>query len=776
MVADGTGGGCPGGPLRRVADGHSRHGTQLRQSGPGRSGEARDLYHWHLTHQRNVVGTAVGLYYIRTSDPWPSSRRSSRTTPTPPGRKPPRTFQNSGIRDYSWPCVLVLVERWLQPEDFGTGPGQVSVDEKVPTTLYLPDGRTVPVCVVQVDPAEPARDPVPAWVWPERVIGGGLPVITRSQGEEHVASVGTLVTDGHTVYALTARHVCGPVGTPVSTRLRRHEVEVGQASEHQLMRVPFDVAYPDLVCHRTYLTLDAGLVEVDELADWTSQTYGLPPAGPFADLSEHNLTTKLVNAEVVAFGAASGYLRGRIAALLFRYRSIGGYDDITDFLIAPGPGQHGSQPGDSGTVWHLRQTADDGSVQLLPIALQWGGENLVGATPGRGFNFALASSLTNVLRLLDVSLVVDHNTQAQPFWGKTGHYTIASLACEHLRTSRLRTLMRNNLDRIGFQLVGARPRRHRRRHHEAEPEPAVRPARRRARPGLEEPADQGRRRPRHVVPPWAGAPHPLRRHRRAAHHRRQDPAPALHGRSHAGRRRGLAGVLQLARSHRPGGPRAAALPGLAVLRRDGRRRRGRRRGPVRLRGGAGVPLRRRRLAAAARVLPRRRRAGDTDPPAVGQGVHSAYESSMVDAFSTEILAGLQATLTHRGAEQGPILSGRDAAVAVVRLMDRTAKTLPPADLIAVFAQTQVGPDDPGPDGDPGRARHPVGTSAAATVKVMADGTRTLAAIWEAAFAAGKGTSTIPAAKPRPSTPQPCRSSTRTPTSSGRSTSTTSGRC
>ena len=40
-------------------------------------------------------------------------------------------------------------------------------------------------------------------------------------------------------------------------------------------------------------------------------------------------------------------------------------------------------------------------------------------------------------------------------------------------------------------------------------------------------------------------------------------------------------------------------------------------------------------------------------PAVGAGVHSAYETAMVDAFSTEILAGLQATLTRRGAEQGP---------------------------------------------------------------------------------------------------------------------------
>jgi hypothetical protein len=156
-------------------------GTERNFAGLGLADlvEARDLYHWHLTHQQNVVGTAVGLYYFRTSDPWPSSRRSSRSTATAPGtRKPPRTFQNSEIRDYSWPCVLVLVERWLEPQDFGTGRGQVPVDEKVPTRLYLPDGRTVPVCVVQVDRAEPVRDPVPAWVWPERVVGGGLPVIT----------------------------------------------------------------------------------------------------------------------------------------------------------------------------------------------------------------------------------------------------------------------------------------------------------------------------------------------------------------------------------------------------------------------------------------------------------------------------------------------------------------------------------------------------------------------------------------------------------------------
>ena len=604
--------------------------------------------------------------------------------------------------------MLVLVERWLQPEDFGAGPGQVSVDEKVPTTLYLPDGRTVPVCVVQVDPAEPARDPVPAWVWPERVIGGGLPVITRSQGEEHVASVGTLVTDGHTVYALTARHVCGPAGTPVSTRLRRQEVEVGQASRHQLMRVPFDVAYPDLVCHRTYLTLDAGLVEVDELADWTSQTYGLPPAGPFADLSEHNLTTKLVNAEVVAFGAASGYLRGRIAALLFRYRSIGGYDDITDFLIAPGPGQHGSQPGDSGSVWHLSQTADDGSVQLLPIALQWGGENLVGATPGRGFNFALASSLTNVLRLLDVSLVVDHNTQAQPFWGKTGHYTIASLACEHLRTSRLKTLMRNNLDRIGFQLSALDP------------------------DDIDGATTKLSQNPRFVpladVPDlvWKNLPTTVVGGRDTSFNR--GPEHPTHyadidePRSTDGKTLRqlcmadptLVDVEAWQEFYSSLGHSDPADRGLLPFRvwqfydemvdaaaaGDAARFVCAAGLVSHYVGDASQPLHGSYLADGVPATP--------TAPALGQGVHSAYESSMVDAFSAEILAGLQATLTHRGAEQGQILSGHDAAVAVVRLMDRTARTLEADRPDHGVRPDPGGEDDVGPDGHPGRPRHLVG--------------------------------------------------------------------
>jgi hypothetical protein len=165
--------------------------------------EARDLYHWHLTSMANVVGTAVGLYYIRKSDPWPDERRSARALKEAPRHKDARTFAESEVRDYSWPCVLVLVDRWVDPSEFGTGESHVSPGNLVPKTLYMPDGRMVPVCVVKVDPQEPRHDVLPAWTWPKSVIGGGFPLISRTQGVDHIASVGGLVTDGHTVYALS---------------------------------------------------------------------------------------------------------------------------------------------------------------------------------------------------------------------------------------------------------------------------------------------------------------------------------------------------------------------------------------------------------------------------------------------------------------------------------------------------------------------------------------------------------------------------------------------
>lgn len=60
-------------------------------------------------------------------------------------------------------------------------------------------------------------------------------------------------------------------------------------------------------------------------------------------------------------------------------------------------------------------------------------------------------------RLLDVELVVDENINAQPFWGKTGHYSLATFACGQVTAPKLSTLMTVNRDRISFAIAELSP-------------------------------------------------------------------------------------------------------------------------------------------------------------------------------------------------------------------------------------------------------------------------------------------------------------------------------
>ena len=104
---------------------------------------ARDLYHFHLMNHANVVATALGRYRIRVDDSWPTQDSVGRVHGTGA-----RTLQNSEVRPYSWPCVLVFVKEWVDEAKFFAG-GGYDPDDFVPKTLYMPDGRKVPVCVIQ---------------------------------------------------------------------------------------------------------------------------------------------------------------------------------------------------------------------------------------------------------------------------------------------------------------------------------------------------------------------------------------------------------------------------------------------------------------------------------------------------------------------------------------------------------------------------------------------------------------------------------------------------
>jgi hypothetical protein len=214
-------------------------------------------------------------------------------------------------------------------------------------------------------------------------LGGGCPLQVEVQGEQRFATAGCLVTDGHITYALTARHATGAAGTEVSGVLREDVVRVGVSSGSNLTRLAFSEVYPDYLGRRCYAAMDVGLVRLDRLGDWTSNTYGLPVPGPMADVHEGNLSLRFIDQPVIGFGAASGLLHGRLKALFYRHRSVAGFNYVADFLIAPGGGLQ-TRPGDSGMVWHLdvtpgaRAKADIPLAKrdLRPLAVEWGGQVL----------------------------------------------------------------------------------------------------------------------------------------------------------------------------------------------------------------------------------------------------------------------------------------------------------------------------------------------------------------------------------------------------------------
>ncbi|MDX1047861.1 hypothetical protein GOL40_32450 [Sinorhizobium medicae] len=104
--------------------------------------DARDQHHVHLMRHPNVVATAIRLYRIRSKDSSPSERRSGKVHGTYA-----RTLANSQVRYYSWPSILLFVEQWVSKKNLEPG-------EVVPKTLYLPDGRRVPVCVIEAPKEE----------------------------------------------------------------------------------------------------------------------------------------------------------------------------------------------------------------------------------------------------------------------------------------------------------------------------------------------------------------------------------------------------------------------------------------------------------------------------------------------------------------------------------------------------------------------------------------------------------------------------------------------
>jgi hypothetical protein len=111
--------------------------------------EAREQYHVHLTNKENVVATAIGRYRVRNTPDKDKPRIASDTRYVQDSE--PKTLQNSSIVKWSWPCILIFVNRWMTIDRLKDRP-----DDAVPRFLYLADGRMIPTCVLLVTKKEQA--------------------------------------------------------------------------------------------------------------------------------------------------------------------------------------------------------------------------------------------------------------------------------------------------------------------------------------------------------------------------------------------------------------------------------------------------------------------------------------------------------------------------------------------------------------------------------------------------------------------------------------------
>ena len=404
---------------------------------------ARDAYQVHLTSLPHVAATAVGLYLAREDETESPSTFGDRLNLVP-GERPARTLENSRAVSWSWPAVLVFVDAWLGSEEIRERP-----DDMVPRQLFLSDGRVVPTCVVYAPSAAGPPSPDEHLSFPSSLVGGGYVCLAEVQGQERAASLACLVTDGDRIFALTNRHVAGAPGRKLYTEVNGSRSDIGVSASWSVGHVPMTTAYPGIGGEEVQVAVDAGLVELDDATNATTQVFGLGRLGAVVDIGAHSMRLSLIGQPVRAFGGASGPLAGEIVALSYRYKTLAGTDYVADVLIGPRAGKRlSTRHGDSGTLW-----VTDGPPlgDLRPLALQWGGHRF--AASGGPSPFALATFASTALAALDVDIIADWNADLETYWGVTGHYTIGARACDLVKPKALRAFFVANRDRIAFELA-----------------------------------------------------------------------------------------------------------------------------------------------------------------------------------------------------------------------------------------------------------------------------------------------------------------------------------
>ncbi len=429
---------------------------------------ARDRYHDLLLSKKNVIATAIGLYRIRRADEWLTRKKQPRKKD-----QPARTLFNSEVRNYSWPCIYVFVSQWASEAELSKSPADL-----IPKTLYIDEGRAVPVCVIEAKKQNYSSDASIdlANIYPRNSFVPGTPILNEdAQGLPRLATAGCIVKDGERYYVLTNKHAIGKPGTEICAFKSYQQVVIGRTAEKGITRMPVKDVYPGFASSKQYMQLDVGLIEVEDITEWQTKVIQVGEVQTILDLYDNNINLKLIGQKVVGHGAVSGLLRGEIQGLFYRYKAMGGYEYLSDFLIGPDTEiqtkkmkgidkrknvSFGVSHGDSGALLLIEEKVMDEKGKKVtgynyhPFGLLWGKHEFIENNSRTVQPYALATSLSTSLNFLELDFVRDINLDNEFTWGYIGHYAIASklnFAIGILKIPKLKAFVTKNKDLLSMK-------------------------------------------------------------------------------------------------------------------------------------------------------------------------------------------------------------------------------------------------------------------------------------------------------------------------------------
>ena len=441
--------------------------------------------------------------------------------------------------------------------------------------------------------------------------------------------------------------------------------------------------------------------------------------GDVWDFNVGTFRLDVIDTKLIAFGATSGLMKGRILGLFYRYKTVGGMEYVSDFVIAPREAGKplNNYPGDSGTLWfedlpEVKQddaseaTRNDAGARILrPVALEWGGQQMQARNDKVPVQFALGICLSTLCRELDVDVISDWNANHTEYWGEWGHVKIGTYAVTQIddKFPRLQKMMSANSDNIGVddKLLAN-----------------FKPAGRGAFAPLADVAD--------LV--WR-----FTRKTDESNHFADMDKPGKDGKT----------LLQLCAESPSnidpkvwnayydgvGEDRRGALPFRVWQIFDDMVDYAKQNKKLEFTCAAGIVAHYIGDACQPLHISQYHHGRDLTDKAHAK-VHSIYETTMIGRHGSDLIKLIPAAKTNDVAEivPGGTANGHDAAVAVVALMQRTVKRLPPLTIVDLF-DANMGP---------GQIDVLWTKLKDLTAACMQDGAKTLARVWEAAWRAGDG--------------------------------------